>query len=541
VSGTHFRLIWRQTAGAAADAARLLGGLWYWNLRKGFYRLGWVRHNPCQNPSDADSPGSIRCTACVHWHAPGRFRHVCPDLIRREGEWRCARARNKIRPYWSRVAPWWGALALVIYLAGTAAIWGFLRFTTAPGLAWSQVARPSQWQEIPVIRASYFTSIAMRAFAEGRTAEAMLALGTARHLHPEDYAVRLLRAQFAMYERNFAHADAEFASLWQEHPTRRAHTAITFHDTLLANSRIEALARHCLSMVNRDSPRSALWVRSLLHTIALGVDTKRLRTEYGVDIAALPTHARKLIEAEIHWQEGDLPRARELLRQPYLAAVNPLYAKLQVMLTARRGDAASARVLLSHYLLFLAEFELQLIRLDLAVLEADEEESVALHRGLLLLANRPDRVERLLGYLIRQNRGTEYRALDHHLRANPELAAQVSGPALWLAGLACGEPERALHWRTGGRHLEGDYLPEIDHLNFTTLDPTHEDGVPALINSLTLPREVIYALQLRMSHAVAAGQRGLPRVLGSSSASLPASPKSASPRPMASSNASIAL
>jgi hypothetical protein len=483
---------------AAGDLARLLGGLGYWNARKTLFLLGWSRKNPCQNVSDEGAPGSMRCTACVHWREPGRLRHVCPDLMRRDDEWRCARGRDQVRPYWGRLLPWWLGFLIILHPLLSTAVWGFFRTTTAPDLAWTQVAWPGRWEQIRPARARYFTGMALRAFAEGRMGDAMLALSTARQMQPEDYAVRLLRAQFAMYERNIWHADAEFESLWAEHPDRRGHTAIAYHDTLVATMRMEALARHSLNMVARDPDHAGLWIRSLLHGLHWGSQHEVFWDEAAEALAALPPHARTLVRAELLWRMNDRALARILLRQPHREAVTPFYALHQVKLVASKLDVASARVLLQHYLATLSPFDQALIQLELALLEGSEPEARALGRSLFMLADNADRVDRLLATIIQHNNRELWQALDQHLHERPALAAQVSGPAMWVAGIACGVPEEAGVWRERGRHLAGDHLPNIRRLDFTTLDYTRPESLPAVINVTTLPREVIFALQRRM-------------------------------------------
>lgn len=480
------------------DGLRLAGGLPYWNLRKSFFLLRGRRgNNPCQNPSDPDVAGSIRCEACLHWEQPARFRRVCPLLSKRDGEWRCAAGRDDVRPFWDRALLGWIAGPALLYLAGTLLVFGILRITAAPTLAWHHVIWPGGWAEIPRAQARHFFQQASVAFAANQPQEAYLALVTAHNLDPNDYETALLLAQLTMYQRSYVFADESFRDLLARFSAQRMRTAITYHDSLLALFRYDALAEFSLMMALADQRDPSLWVQSLLQALQRSGRAEVFVRERGKQMAGLPPPARRLLDAELAVERGDLDDARALLARPQDGALHLFYMQEQVGRLARLGATDEAQVLLNYYGAAMGDFPSLLAQLDLDFLIPGDWQAPLDFRRLLRLPLQPGQVERMIALLVTHPRPVYYRQLDTYLRERPALAAKVSGAAMWVAGLACGATAEAEHWQTAGHQQPGASYPRITAVNFDSRRLDDADSVPRLINTLALPREVIAALQAR--------------------------------------------
>jgi hypothetical protein len=497
---SRFGWIRANTAAWIADAFRLVFGLIYWNLRKAlFLARGRRGRNPCQNDADGDRRGSIRCDACISWSKPARFRRVCPLLTQHNGDWVCSAARNEVRPFWGRALAWYALFGASGYLAITAFAFGVLRATHAADVKWVDVAWPGRWDEIPKARARTFTFRAAEAFLQNRPAEGLLSLGSARRLDRREYRTRLLDAQLAMFQFNVSAADAEFARMLEEYPEQATGTAITFHDTLLMLFRAEPLAGHCLHMASRDRDRMALWVRSLLHALRLAPVAESFVSRHSTEVATLPAHARLLLEAELAAQRGDATGARAILSQPFDGPRNLIYMHEQIARLAQVADPDAAVLLLNKYAGDLGEFEALLARVDLDLLAGDVGSAQLDFHRLLQLMNSPVQAERIIALLVSHPQPDLFRALHDALRQQPALAQQVSGAAMWIAGLLCQVLDEAQIWKISGLQQPGDGYPLIAAVNFDIRQLDVPNGVPSLINTLTLPRDVVFALQRRMT------------------------------------------
>lgn len=489
----------------SADAVRLFFGLIYWNVKKSIFRLrGSGGRNPCQNLADGDAPGEIRCDACLSWNQPARFRRVCPLLSQRNGYWVCSAGRDAVRPFWGRVFVWGGITATGCYVAATLLALGVLRSAQAAEIEWFDLVWPGNWNRVAQARARSFAFRSAESFVRNRPREALVALGSARRLDPADYRTRLLAAQLAMFQFNVVFADQEFDRMLKDYPDQAERTALACHDAMLMLFRAEPLARHCLKMIARDPGHTALWVRSLLHALRLGPFAEKFAFREAARIAVLPAHARLLIEAEVFAQQGDIGAAIALLSRPFDGPLNPLYMEEQVGCLARLGSNEAASMLLYHYASALGEFEALLTRLDLDFLAQDDASARLDFHRILELMSSPVKAERIMVLLVEHPGADYFRQLHEALRRRPDLAQEVSGAAMWVAGLVCESLDLAQEWKISGRQQFGDSYPLINEVNFDSRRIDLPSSVPALINAVSLPRQVVLALQLRMQPPAAA-------------------------------------
>jgi hypothetical protein len=488
-----------------ADSVRFAWALVYWNARKSaFVRGGRRGQCPCHNPSDDSAPGRVRCEAAHGWRNPARFHAVCPLLVSNEHGWVCSVAPGAVRPFWGRVFAWAGLAALLAYLAAGTAVFAVMRGVAGTPVTWSQVLWPPQWREIKSAQARGFFARAIGAFGAGRLAEAQLALQTAREKDHENREASLLLAQVAMYQGNRDFADGVFLELMQRDPSRRRATALVFHDTLLALGRGGRLAHLALRMAAEDRGHAALWARSLLFGLRMPGD-RRLLPELGDDaLQVLAPHARRLVRAELLAQSQDAARARAELRQPHPGPFNAVYMRQHVAMMARLGDAAGAQLLLDYYGGALGEFEQALGQYALEMARNDAASALAALRRALRGPLDTARTERLAAALIEWPDAACYRALHAHLLAHPAQAEMADGPSWWLAGLVCGAPQEAGHWRSHGAQENRELYPNIPGVKLGSRDPADPASPVNLVNSLTFPWEVSFAL---LSRALAPAAR----------------------------------
>lgn len=488
----HLSLDW------CGDFLRLCAGLFYWNYRKTrFIWRGRQERNPCQNPGDGDESGQIRCDACTHWAKPTRFRRLCPLLIRHDNEWRCGAARNQIQSFWGRAALTAGGLVAAGYLGAALLVFAILQVSGAHSLGWLDVAWPGRWDRISQARARYFFAETIKAFAAGDHLQAQINLASARTVDPKNYDAMLLQAQLGMYQHSRQFSDQLFRQLLLDHPAERVRTALAYHDTLLALFRFDAVGELALAMCQSDPARTALWCRSLLQALRASGQAAAFVAANPDALARLPAHARLLLQADALRQGGRPDEARRLLARPFDGPLNAIYMQEQVSMLALLPAHDAAQLLLHRYSQALGEFEFLLAQLELDLadrqgLQTEVDLAQILHQPLT-----PARVERVAAVLLRHEAGNLYLTLHGHLLQHPDLAAGVSGAALWISGLGCRAETAAQHWRTAGRQMPGDSYPSITRINFAARRLDQIDGVPHLMNMLTLPREIITVLQAR--------------------------------------------
>lgn len=497
-----------------ADTGRYAGGMFYWNARKSAYVWRGRRGScPCQNESDDSIPGRVRCEAVLHWHNPARFRRICPLLVATAEGWRCSVQATQVRPFWGRVGRGTALALLGLYLAGTGAVFVSLRVVGGAPVGWFQVAWPGRWHEIKTVQAAHLFQVAIDSFARGRLPEAHLRLMTARELDPANYDVALMLAQISMFQRSYLFSDDLFLGLWRDHPVRRLHTAVVYHDTLVSLDRMEKLGEFAVMMAASDPAQAVVWVRSALlaaRSMRTEEAARMLKTRTAA-LAQLAPHARLLVQAELDLRAGDEAAAMAALRRRFAGPFNPYYVHFQVERLAGLGATGDAQSLLDAQGQVLGVFERLMTQVTVAQRAGDRVLAQASFRALLKETLDAPRVERLATRLIVHPDAGFYRELDARVRSEPQLEAAVEGATLWITGLACAAPVEARFWRTHGRQVSPALYPAIQELDFSTRDLLSPGSVCHLINVVPLPREVILALLWRLPPLGEEGGRKAPR------------------------------
>jgi hypothetical protein len=491
----------RRGANWSADSLRFLGAAFYWNFRKTLYVLRRRRGDcPCQNESDDSVPGRVRCDAVLHWHQPGRFRRICPLLVQTPDGWRCSVHFSQVRPFWGRVVAWSAATALGLYLLAALTVFvGFRTLGHSP-VQFLQVAWPGRWQELKEVQSEALFRRAMTAFREGRMAEAQLALGAAQARDPKNYEAALLLAQIAMFQRSFLFSDELFARLWREHPEQKLRTALVYHDTLLGTDRMTALAEWSVGIAGEDPARATAWLRSALLAVrAMPVETvPEWLKRNGATVRKLAPHARRLLEAELAARTGSPADALATLKEGNLGAFNSYYVIYQLQRMAEWGDLRGAQLALDQVGNVVGDFDRGTTQTILASVAGDSLGARAAFRAVLKLPLTSQRVERLAGLLVGYPDEVLYRDLVERIRKDSALEPTVDGPAMWITGIVCGVPTEAEYWRKGGRHLFALRRGPPREVNFRSRDPLDPTSVINLVNTVSMPREVILALFQRL-------------------------------------------
>lgn len=480
------------------DAWRFWLALLHWNTIKTLHVLrGPGRRAPCQDPSDDDRPGCSHCYGIIDWREPARFQRVCPFLEQGPHGWRCAVASDQVRPFWGRVLAWYGGALAALYLGLSVAVWGGLWLAGGGGIGWTEVAWPGSWHRIAEVQSERFFQQSILAFRHGRLNEAYVALNSACIRNPRNYDARLLMAQIDMFRGNYPFSDQGFGRLLKEVPAQRERTAVTYHDTLLSLNRLPELAEFSLAMAVNDPAHAALWMRSLLLAVRSGRVAPGLLETHAASVDKLAPHAQLLLRAAVAAAAGRPAEAGEWLRPAFRGPLNGRYMEEQIRGLLLLGDWDQANTLLLFYAMALGRFETQAQAYLIDSVAGDAWRARADFAGMLKEDLTATRVQRLLVLLIRQPDQELFQQLHQRVWSQPALREAVPGPAMWATALVCGAAKEGRLWRTTGQQYRGDDFPPIERIDFSRGRIDEPESVIHLINMVTLPREVIFALLAR--------------------------------------------
>lgn len=251
--------------GWIADFFLFWWALLYWNARKTWFRLrGPTRDScPCQVFSDSGHAYDSRCSAIESWRNPARFRRVCPLLTETKDGWRCGVDAERVRPFWGRAAAFIGAAALVCYLGGTLAVYGFLR-SAHYETSYLTIAWPPLWPELRGSQEKLYAARAQKALVSGNYAEAILSLQMVCQINPRNYAAGITLASLAQVSGQPYVAEHIYSRLMHEVPEQRPATAQVWVRALLARADYAQIKPLATAMLTEDSSRREAWLHALL-------------------------------------------------------------------------------------------------------------------------------------------------------------------------------------------------------------------------------------------------------------------------------------
>ena len=300
--------------GWVADFLRLLGGLFYWNARKTLYRWRGGRGRcPCQHPSDSGRPGETGCNAIIHWHQPARFRRVCPLLVKdSNGAWRCSVGKADVRPFWGRALAVYGGGLTLLYIAGTLAAFTALRTIGYP-VTYAGVVWPPAWEEFDGVKSDFFYAKFQRAYAAQDIREALLDLGIAYDLNPENYDAGFLLAQLYQVGQP-ALSDRIYRRLLAGHPARADQTAQVFFRALLARGDFKAVQELAGRRLLESPASPDVWLNAFLFANRRTGDSDALDSLIQNAVAReLPANVRIVLELVGALRTAAPEDARQLL------------------------------------------------------------------------------------------------------------------------------------------------------------------------------------------------------------------------------------
>ncbi|MBI2813119.1 MAG: hypothetical protein HYX71_02400 [Opitutae bacterium] len=335
--------------GWLADSFRFWWALFYWNTRKTWFRLQGAHRDdcPCQVSSDSGHARDSRCEASVNWRQPARFRRVCPLLTETPQGWRCGVNAESARPFWGRAAGYAAALAVVLYLGGTLAVFAFLKLAHYDA-SYLAVAWPPRWRELRRSQETLYAGRAQRALQTGNYQEAILALDMVTRLNPRNYQAGLALAGLCQSAAQPFLADRVYERLMRDVPEQRRPTAQIWFRALLARGAYGKIQELALVMLTEDPAERAAWLNALLFSSRHNHDPVFLG-KVAAEQPHLPDWCTELIGLERlllqNQLEAALPRLTRVHRSPATAYI-PYY---QVDRLLRHGRADQANHLLQAY------------------------------------------------------------------------------------------------------------------------------------------------------------------------------------------------
>jgi hypothetical protein len=485
--------------GWLADLFRLAGGLFYWNLRKTWFRLRRGRSPcPCQSPSDSGRALETRCDACLQWHRPARFRRVCPLLVETPDGLRCSVDTAEVRPFWGRTGGYYGSALLSLYAVGVLGVFLFLRNVGYP-VSVIDVAIPPRWDRLTKARGWFFYDQSKRAFAAGRTAEALLYLANAYEFDPDNYQIGIMLAKNYQVGQP-QHSDQIFAQLMRDHPAQRDATAQDWFRALLARGNFEKIAALTRDEVLADPAHAHAWIRALLFATRQTGDDRPLRELAASSSPALAPW-RPLFETELLLRTGRRAEARAALLRPWPADAPPftLYYRANALLALRETFAAAD--LIESNRRALDDEARETLRLA-AFAVAGARSAVQREAEQLLATPNAATIKLLCAHLIRYPDAEIFAQL-YETAVHTKLALDSDTAGVWFSLLctagAVGDTVRL--------HVLTEQLKRASSSPFLALNvveaffrgQTAERQVTSILPILPLPLEVTYALIERFS------------------------------------------
>ncbi|MFZ9681851.1 MAG: hypothetical protein ACO3DQ_01400 [Cephaloticoccus sp.] len=376
-----------------------------------------------------------------------------------------------------------------------------MRFAGNAPVAWWRVAWPPAWPTIRLAQSAQFYGQSRAAINAGDYAAAYRILAAARIRDPDNYDAALLMGQISMFQGSYAYADDLFAELMGKHPAQAEKTALTFHDALLCLNRMDRLAEHSLAMVGRDKPHSAVWVRSLMLALQLPDVARTLATRDAGALEQLPGFARLLVEARIDLTMGRKDKARSQLAEVFRGPWNLQYISLHLALLREARDLPAAKRLLGHYSAALGPRETLAQQYLIDQTEADLSAALADFESLVRTAETAAEIDRLQLLLLQEPDAECFGRLHDRLMSRSNLRSGVDGATMWVTGMVCGAPDSAALWKAPDALLRGQDYPAIRAFDFSSTRMADPRSVVRLVNTVSLPREVIWTLLARLNAA----------------------------------------
>ena len=334
--------------GLIADFFRFNWALFYWNVRKTFFRAR--RRSgvscPCQNPSDSGRAMETGCDAAISWKKPTRFRHVCPLLkCDATGRLVCASPAQEVRPFWGRAALYYTCGLLAFFLCGAVSFFVVQRALGKP-LSLRQVVWPPAWKEYPQVQSRYFFEKARAAIANKAINDAVADLSVAYQLDPKNYVAGFTLAQICQIGQPEL-AERIYGQLVRDHLAQRSATLVAWYQALLTRGDFKAIRLLAAEALKSDDPaRASSWLHTLVFAQRRDPSAETLKRLIADPL--LPPQARTILELELRAQDSPSDEVRTTLLRQELADTYPYFDYYRVQRLIELGYPEDALGLMGN-------------------------------------------------------------------------------------------------------------------------------------------------------------------------------------------------
>ena len=484
-------------AGWLTDFFLFWWALFYWNARKTWFRLRGAHRDscPCQHYSDSGHALDSRCIAITHWRRPERFRRVCPLLTQTKDGWRCGVDAERVRPFWGRAWLFGGAAFAALYLAGTLAVFAFLR-TASYELSYATVAWPPLWSELRGSQEKLFAARAQQAIAAGNYPEALLALQRVSELNPRNYPAALALASLSQVSGQPFVAEHIYERLMHDVPEQRPATAQIWIRPLLARAAYGQIKPLATAMLTEDSDRREAWLHCLLFAARQTGDQAALG-EIIQNHPGLPEWCVELIRTELlllqDRREQALARLGRVSSRP-ASAYQPYY---QVERLIGLGRLDQANEIIGAYGPHLPADEAAFLRLRIFRAKNWTSLMETEYDTLLSYPLTPRLAAQFCAWFLRQPDPAAFaRYADQFLRQGPELTNE-SLPlyhATYLAAVACRDQTRAEQTAAAIARFTSSDAKALRAVAEVLTGPANQAQLFQILPLVSLPLEAIYAI-----------------------------------------------
>lgn len=484
-------------AGWITDFFLFWWALLYWNIRKTWFRLRGAHRDscPCQHYSDSGHALDSRCSAITNWRRPERFRRVCPLLTETKDGWRCGVDAERVRPFWGRAAAFGGITLAALYLAGTLAVFAFLR-TANYEISYVTVAWPPSWSELRASQEKLYASQAQRAIAAGNYPEALLALQRVCELNPRNYHASLTLANLSQIAGQADVAEHIYARLMRDVPEQRPATAQIWIRPLLARAAYEQIKPLAAAMLTEDPTRREAWLHCLLFAVRHSNDVTALE-EIVHHHTGLPDWCLEVVATELLLLQGRreqaLARLTRVSSRP--ASAYPALYQVERLLALDRIEQAAEVV--NAYGQFLPADEAAFLRLR--TLQARKWTSLMgpEYDSLLSYPMTPRLAAQFCAWFMRQSDPAAFaRYADRFLQAGPALTNETIPlyQATYLAAVLNGDLTRAEQAASAIVRFTSSDAKALRALGEVLANPRNPAPLGQILPLVPLPIETVYAI-----------------------------------------------
>lgn len=476
------------------DFFRFWWSLFYWNARKTAFVLRRRRGRaPCQHPSDSGKSMETGCEACLTWGRPGRFKRVCPLLVRHEGGWRCSVDSGAVRPFWGRAAGYGALAAITGYAALALALLVTFRSIGYEGLRFRDFFSPDLRTRFREAQAGYFANRAEQAFLAGDYRAGLLSLSVSYSKNPRDFATGLTLARLLQRSNQYKIGDDVFERLLRDFPDRAEEISAVWSEALLFRGDWPRLARMSAGRVAAAGPARGAWMRTLVFAL------RRLPAAQSAAQSAalrplLDGNYAGVLDAELAIREGDTARARSFIAG-FPAASDPFLAQYAVQAAIEMGDMQAASIALAALEPVLGGFFHNLLGSRIAA-DLDQSSLAALSFGNLLAP--PVTLEKLdfaCAELLRRPSRERLRVAMDAFASSPDARVRAEFVMAFVAAAAASGDSAGLErLYEASVALDGTTIARLRLLAEAIGGTSSEITPSGVLTSYPLPRETMLAL-----------------------------------------------